>query len=79
MNLGNHFTFADNRRIGKVLSVMKDIAKSDPFFAVAVEQFEAATGSEKIRMGNYLLKIFNSTSSGTLSLEQAVILSAYPA
>lgn len=80
MNFDNHFTIGDKRRIRKVLSVMEELAQTDPFFSVAVKQFEAATGAEKIIMGNYLLKIFYApTKCSGMTLEQAVILSAYPA
>ena len=74
----SHFTFADNKRIEKVLDVMRNLAEKDNFFAVAVEEFDSAVGMEKINMAEYLLKIYNDAKdSGIISLEQAVILSAY--
>lgn len=74
----SHFTFADCRRIEKVLNVMRNLAEKDNFFAVAVEEFNSAVGAEKINMAEYLLKIYNDAKdSGIMSLEQAVILSAY--
>lgn len=73
----NRFTFADNRKIEKVLNVMKDLAKKDDFFAVALEEFNSAVGEEKIHMYNYLLKIYKDAKDNGMSLEQAVILSAY--
>lgn len=73
-----HFTFADCRRIEKVLDVMKSLSEKDDFFAIAVEEFNSAVGAEKINMAEYLLKIYNDAKdSGIMSLEQAVILSAY--
>ena len=75
-----HFTYADIRRITKVLNIMKALAESDDFFSIAVAEFEAATGTEKINMCNQLLEIFNHTKDcDFMTLEQAVILSAYPA
>lgn len=74
----SHFTFADCRRIEKVLNVMRNLAEKDNFFAIAVEEFDSAVGAEKINMAEYLLKIYNDAKdSGIISLEQAVILSAY--
>lgn len=74
----SHFTFADARRIGKVLNVMENLAEKDNFFADALEQFETAVVIKKIDMCKYLLEIFNSVKdSNVMSLEQAVILSAY--
>ena len=74
----SHFTFADCRRIEKVLNVMRDLSEKDKFFAIAVEEFDSAVGEEKINMAEYLLKIYNDAKdSGIISLEQAVILSAY--
>lgn len=75
-----YFTFAEVRRIRKVLCIMKVLAENDDFFATALEEFESADTQEKIPMCNYLLKIFNDArESECMSLEQAVVLSAYPA
>lgn len=73
----NHFTFADNRKIEKVLNIMKNLAEKDSFFAVTLEEFNSAVGEEKIHMCNYLLKIYKDAKDNEISLEQAVILSAY--
>jgi hypothetical protein len=74
------FSYADIRRIDKVFSIMKNLAKEDDFFASAVEEFESASSSEKVDMCNYLLSIYNRTADcDIMTLEQAVILSAYPA
>ena len=80
MSIESQFTFADLRRIRKVFSVLKNLAEHDNFFAEAVEQFVSATGSEKIEMCNYLLDIYNSAEGcDFMTLEEAVMLSAYPA
>ena len=80
MTIASRFTFADQRRIGKVLNVMKSLAEHDDFFETAVEQFNSTTGEEKLDMCNYLLDIYNSTREcDFMTLEEAVMLSAYPA
>lgn len=74
----SHFTFADCRRIEKVLNVMRNLAEKDNFFAVAVEEFDSAVGTEKYNMAEHLLKIYNDAKeSGIISTGQAVVLSSY--
>lgn len=74
----SHFTFVDATKIIRVLNVMENLSKSDEFFANALQDFQFATASEKIKMCKYLLWIFNSVKNNdAMTLEQAVILSAY--
>lgn len=79
MNLEREFSYADIRKINKVLKVMKDLAKEDDYFATAVEQFETASEKGKVWMCRYLLEIYNTTDFNLMTLETAVILAAYPA
>lgn len=79
-----HFTFADQRRMQKVMNVMDSIAKEETnlgeFFRTALDEFWNAPVPEKVEMCKYLLEIYNDTKEcGCMTLEQAVILSAYPA
>ena len=73
----NKFTFAENRKIDKTLAVMKKFAEKDNFFATAVEQFNFAIGNEKYDMCKYLLEIYNDAQNDSMSLETAILLSAY--
>ena len=74
------FTFADQRRIGKVFAIIKNLAKEDDWWQMAVDQFVSADRNEKIDMCKYMLDIFNSVKDcDFMSLEEAVMLSAYPA
>jgi hypothetical protein len=72
-----NFTFADVRKIDKVLKVMEEYAENDVFYACALKELETADCSEKITMFQHLLNIFNSADGDLVSLEQAVFLAAY--
>lgn len=71
------FTFADSRKINKVLSIMEEFAENDCFFAGALEELKSSNGAEKIGMFKHVLEIFNSADGNFVDLEQAVFLAAY--
>jgi hypothetical protein len=74
------FTFADQRRIGKVFAIIKNLARNDDWWQMAVDQFYDADRNEKIDMCKYMLDIFNSVKDcDFMTLEEAVMFSAYPA
>lgn len=71
------FTFADSKKINKVLGVMEEFAENDCFFASALEELKSTNGAEKISMFKHLLNIYNSADGNLVDLEQAVFLAAY--
>ena len=74
------FSFGDQRRIGKVFAIIKKLAEDDDWWQMAVDEFISADRNEKIDMCKYMLDIFNSVKDcDSMSLEEAVMLSAYPA
>ena len=74
------FTFADQRRIGKVFAIIQNLAKTDDWWKIAVEQFALANRNDKIEMCKHMLGIFNSVKDCEfMTLEEAVVLSAYDA
>ena len=78
-NISAVFTFADQRRISKVFAIIENLAKDDDWWQMAVNQFASADRNEKIDMCKYMLDIFNSVKDcDFMSLEEAVVLSAYP-
>ena len=78
-DLATVFTFADQRRIIKVFTIIEDLAKNNDWWQMAVDQFVSADRNEKIYMCKYMLEIYNSAKDcDFMTLEQAVILSAYP-
>lgn len=78
--LGNVFTFADLRRMGKVLFIIENLGKSDDWWKMTFDQFVSADRDSKISMCNTMLDIYNcARKCDFMTLEDAVILSAYPA
>lgn len=77
----NYFTTNERVKINKCLIVMEKLAENDGYFADALEEFNLATGKEQRAMGDYLLRIYSDWKENSCfsSLEQAIILSAYPA
>ena len=77
--LEREFPYADIRKINKCLNAMKNLAKSDYYFANAIAEFEIATGADKVYMCKRLLEIYNTTDFDVMTLEDAIILSSYVA
>ena len=74
------FTFADQRRIRKVFAIIKNLAEDDDWWKITVDQYISADRNEKVDMCKYMLDIFNSVNGcDFMTLEEAVILSAYTA
>lgn len=77
------FTFSEERRFQKVFQIMENLAVNENslgvYFKNALKEFEEATIQEKIRMCRYLLEIYNDTKTDCITLEEAVIFSAYSA
>ena len=79
MTMLGRFTFAQKRRIGKVLFVLEELAKEDSFFADALAEYKNASDEQKISMGEDMLDLYNTTDFKCMDLRTAVILSSYSA
>ena len=73
----NHFTFANCRRISRVLVAMEELAKGDWFFKEALEQFNNADKKEQTEMAKFLLSLYEESAETGVALEELLVFSSF--